>query len=90
MSKSSPVIKPPQGWPFCLYICRTNPKPQIVLAESYVHARLRIGGQDVIIEPLMVIRQLQSIGHKETRTLLSTFGDQWCLKDGMVFYSVLK
>lgn len=85
-----PSIQPPQGWPFALYICRTAPKPQIILAESFTHAKMRIGGMDVQIEPLMIVRLLQSIGHKDTRSLLTGFGNEWMTKDGMVFYKTLR
>ena len=82
-------VSPPTGWPYALYVCHTEPKPQVIIASSYDHARMRIGGVVCDITPLMIIHLIQSVGHTETRKILKSFGDEWVTSEGMVFYRKL-
>lgn len=79
-------IRFPTGWPYALFVCYTEPQPQVIQAQSYDHARMKIGGLICDIKPVMVIKLISDMGHQKTHQFLKGFGSSWMTSDGMVFY----
>ena len=79
-------LRHPTGWPYALYVCYTEPKAQMVTAESYDHARDRVFGAKCLIKPVYVLHLIQAKGHKAAHELLSEYGNEWLTFEGFAFF----
>lgn len=78
----------PRDYNHCLFNVKVDSFiNKFVLAVSPEHALEQLTMTAGDVEPIMAIHYITEFGHQKTHDFFKSFGDNWCLKDGMVFYA---
>lgn len=78
-------ISPPEGFTYVLYQTKNGKQLGLAATEQQFYDKYLIH-KKTKIERTNVAQLINKLGHQAANQTLKQFGDQWCTKNGNVFY----